>query len=332
MSAVRKIVVFGSNSFSGSDFIDLLLQDPSNEVMGISRSAEKSPLFLPYLQHSSPRFSFRQLDLNRHQGEIITLLDSFRPEYIVNFAAQSEVAPSWLYPEHWFQTNAVAMAELVNRLKDRDYLTRFIQISSPEIYGSCSGVVTENAPYNPSTPYAASRAATDMCLMAYLRQFNFPVVLVRPTNFYGAHQQLFKIIPRAVIRIRNSQKIELHGGGAAVKSYIHIRDVSCGELAAMLHGKPGDIFHLSPDEGISIRELVSLICREMGVEFADAVELAPERQGQDAAYVIDSSRARHILGWQPVISLEHGIREVIAWIDANWETVSRLDHDYIHAP
>jgi dTDP-glucose 4,6-dehydratase len=332
MCAVRKIVVIGSNSFSGSDFIDLLLQDPNNEVLGISRSAEKSPLFLPYKKHDSPRFAFRQLDLNTDQGEIISLLDSFRPEYIVNFAAQSEVAPSWMHPEQWFRTNAVALAELVHQLKNRDYLKRYIHISSPEIYGSCSGTVTENAPYNPSTPYAVSKAAADMCLLAYFRQYNFPVVLIRATNVYGAHQQLFKIIPRAVIRVRAGQKIDLHGGGTAVKSYIHIRDVSRGELAAMLHGNPGEIFHLSPDGGISIHALVSLICHEMGVSFADAVQMAPERPGQDAAYVIDSSRARRELGWQPVISLEDGLREVIGWIDGNWETISRLEHEYIHAP
>ncbi len=330
MSQARRIAVIGSNSFSGSDFIDLLLQDPTNEVIGISRSEEKSPIFLPYLRLDSPRFSFHKLDLNTDLGEILELLDSFRPEYIVNFAAQSEVAPSWLHPEQWFQTNVVALAGLVNQLKDRNYLKRYVHISSPEIYGTCCGTVAENAPYNPSTPYATSKAAADMCLMAYFRQYNFPVILIRATNVYGAHQQLFKIIPRSVIRVHAGQKIDLHGGGAAVKSYIHIRDVSRGELAAMLNGSPGDIYHLSPEGGISIHALVSLICREMGVSFAAAVRMAPERPGQDAAYVIDSSRARQELGWWPAISLEAGLREVIGWISGNWEAISRLEHEYIH--
>jgi dTDP-glucose 4,6-dehydratase len=332
MCAVRKIAVIGSNSFSGSDFIDLLLQDPDNEVLGISRSPEKSPLFLPYLSQNSYRFSFHQLDMNIDLVGIISLLDSFMPEYIINFAGQSEVAPSWLHPGQWFQTNAVALAALVDQLKDRKYLKRFVQISSPEIYGTCNGTVIENSSYNPSTPYAASKAAADMCLLTYFRQFRFPVVLVRATNVYGARQQLFKIIPRAVIRIRGGAKIELHGGGAAIKSYIHIRDVSRGELAVMLHGNPGEIFHLSPNEGISIRDLVSLICRKMGVKFESAVTMAPERPGQDASYVIDSGKARRVLNWQPHVLLEDGIEEVIDWIDENWETISRLDHEYIHSP
>ena len=118
----------------------------------------------------------------------------------------------------------------------------------------------------------------------------------------------------------------------AVKSYIHVRDVSRGELSVMLNGNPGEIYHLSPDAGISVRELVAMICRMTGVDFADYVRSAPERPGQDAAYIIDSSRARQTLGWQPGVHLEDGIREVINWIDGNWETISRLERDYVHIP
>ena len=134
----RKVAVLGSNSFSGSDFIDLLLEDGWNEVVGISRSAEKSPLFLPYKRHMGAEVKFHQLDLNRQMPEIIALLDSFEPECVVNFAAQSEVAPSWDHPEQWFQTNVVAVARLTNTLRTRSYLRRYVHISSPEVYGTCS--------------------------------------------------------------------------------------------------------------------------------------------------------------------------------------------------
>jgi dTDP-glucose 4,6-dehydratase len=329
---MSRIAVIGSNSFSGSDFIDLLLDDPASEVVGISRSAEKSPLFLPYRERSAARFTFHQLDLNEDLDGITALLDRFRPEYVVNFAAQSEVAPSWKHPEQWFRTNTVALAGLINHLNGCSYLQRYVHISSPEIYGSCTGRVREDAPCNPSTPYAASKAAADMLVMAYVRQYGFPAVFVRATNVYGAHQQLFKIIPRAVIRIRDRRRIELHGGGAAVKSYIHIRDISRGELAIMTHGTTGGIYHLSPEGGISVHDLVALICRLMGESFSECVTAVAERPGQDAAYVIDSSRAREELGWQPVVPLEDGLREVIAWIDTNWDEISRREQEYVHRP
>lgn len=123
----RSIVVIGSNSFSGSDFIDLLLDDERNEVIGISRSPEKSALFLPYKRHQGADFRFYQMDLNTDMPQIIELLDSSEPAYVVNFAAQSEVAPSWEHPEQWFQTNVVALAKLTNTLKDRTYLTHVTQ-------------------------------------------------------------------------------------------------------------------------------------------------------------------------------------------------------------
>src|SRR5438445_488573 len=110
MSATRKVAVIGSNSFSGGDFIDLLLEDPNTRVVGVSRSPEKGRLFLPYRRWAGGRFEFHQLDLNHHPDEILAVLDRFQPQAVVNFAAQSEVAPSWQYPEHWFQTNVVALA------------------------------------------------------------------------------------------------------------------------------------------------------------------------------------------------------------------------------
>ncbi len=325
-----KVAVIGSNSFSGSDFIDLLLEDGRKEVIGISRSPEKSPMFLPYKRHGNSRFRFYQLDLNNDADDIIQVLDSFEPDYVVNFAAQSEVGPSWIHPEHWFQTNAVALARLTNALKDRPYLKRYVHISSPEVYGTCQGRVTESAPLNPSTPYAASKAAADLFLAALTRNCDFPLVTIRSTNVYGAHQQLFKIIPRSVIYIKRGQTIELHGGGRAVKSYIHIRDVSHGELAVMEKGQPGQIYHFSPDSGIAVRDVVRMICDKMGVPFEKAAKTVEERLGQDAAYVIDSAKARRQFGWAPKISLQEGLAEVIAWVENNWQLIQQESLEYVH--
>lgn len=332
LSQKRKIVVIGSNSFSGSDFIDLLLDDKRNQVIGISRSPEKSAIYLPYKQHGGANFKFYQMDLNKDTPQIIELLDSFEPEYIVNFAAQSEVAPSWEHPDHWFQTNVVALAKLTNALKDRDYLKRYVHISSPEVYGTCEGRVTESAPLNPSTPYAASKAAADLLLFTLVKNFQFPLIMIRSTNVYGAHQQLFKIIPRSIINIKSGKTIELHGGGQAVKSYIHIRDISRGELAAMEKGRLGEIYHLSPDSGIAVKDVVKIICVKMEILFEKAAKTVKERLGQDAAYTIDSSKARQELGWQPVISMDEGLNDVIGWINREWDSIKSEPCEYIHKP
>ena len=328
---MKTVVVLGANSFSGQDFVDLLLDDPGTRVVGVSRSPERGPLFLRYKARADlSRYAYHRLDMNADAGALARLLDALKPEAIVNFAAQSEVAPSWEHPEHWYETNTVALAKLVNHLRGRDYLKRYLHVSSPEVYGACSGTVKENAPLNPSTPYAASKAAADMLLEVYRKQYGFPLISVRATNVYGPRQQLFKIIPRSAIYVRSGRKIQLHGGGKAVKSYIHIRDVSRGELAILERGRIGELYHLSPDSGVSVRDVVAMICRLTGKPFDEAVEIVAERPGQDAAYVIDSSKARAELGWKPSIGLDEGLAEVVKWVEKSWDEISRQPLDYQH--
>jgi dTDP-glucose 4,6-dehydratase len=332
---MNTVCVLGANSFSGQDFVDLLLDDPAYRVIGVSRSPERSSLFLKYRTRADlSRYSYHALDLNRDMPELLDLLAAAKPDAVVNFAAQSEVAPSWDHPEHWFETNTVALAKLVNWLRRQSFLKRYVHISSPEAYGTCVGTVMEDAPLNPSTPYAASKAAADFLLATYAKQWGFPLLTVRATNVYGARQQLFKIIPRSAIYIRRNdpkQKIRLDGGGKAVKSYIHIRDVSRGEKAVLERGRVGELYHLSPDRGVEVREVVRLISEKMGRRFQDVTEVGPERPGQDAAYVIDSTKARTELGWSPRVSLDEGLDEVVRWVDEYWAEIMGQSLTYRHA-
>ncbi len=328
------IAVIGSNSFSGGDFVDLLLDQGRHRVLGVSRSPEKGPIFLRYKARPASEleaFSFHQIDLNKDMQELFLLLDRAQPRYIVNFAAQSEVAPSWEHPEQWARTNVAAVAELANYLRRQDWLERYVHISSPEVYGTTEGLVGEDAPLKPSTPYAASKAGGDLMLETFVRNFGLPVTFIRATNVYGAHQQLFKIIPRSVIYLKSGRTIELHGGGTAVKSYVNIRDVSRGELAAMENGA-GGILHLSPDEGVAVHDVVATICERLGKDFEAVTRGVEERLGQDRAYTIDSSRARRDLSWTPEVSLEAGISEVVDWVDRHWDEIQRQPLEYVHKP
>lgn len=327
---MKKVVVIGSNSFSGADFIDLLLSEGEYEVVGVSRSPEKPTLFLPYKKQVNPPYSFHQIDLNRDLGRLDKLLDEIKPQYVVNFAAQSEVAPSWKFPDHWFQTNAVSITKLANLLKDKPYLKKYVHISSPEVYGTCQGFIKETTPVNPTTPYAASKAAGDLSLFTFVKNFHFPLVMIRATNVYGPHQQLFKIIPRSIIYMYQNKKIPLHGGGQAVKSYIHVRDVSKGELLAMEKGRVGEIYHLSPDRGIAVKEVVEKIAHQLGRSFEEVVEQVEERLGQDQAYTIDSTKARQELGWKPTISFDQGVAETLEWVKKHYTEIEKEPLEYIH--
>ncbi len=334
MDEKEKIIVIGSNCFSGASFVNYVLdENPQATVIGISRSAEYNDIFLPYKKNNSDRFAFHCLDLNIHLDEVIDIIKGFSPDYIVNFSAQGMVGQSWGNPEQWFRTNCTALMNLANALKEEKYLKRFVQISSPEVYGSCQGVIKEDAPLSPSTPYAASKAAGDLSLLPFFKNFDFPLVYTRATNVYGPHQALYRIIPRSIVSIKSGDRIPLHGGGVAIKSYIHIKDVCVATLAIARKGKNGEVYHISPDNGdISIKEVVRLICEKLEKDFDSCVEIMDERLGQDAFYVIDSSKIRNELNWKPEIGFERGLDEVILWVEENFDELLKHPREYIHKP
>ena len=338
---MNRILVIGSNSFSGASFVEHALAS-SIDILGISRSQEPAPCFLPYLwgaqkhpaQSQAPRgqFQFFQADLNKDLDAIISAADIFKPECIINFSAQGMVAQSWDAPLDWFQTNLMANVALSDRLKKVSWLRRYVHVGTPEVYGNCSGTVKEDAPFNPSTPYAASRAACDLHLRTYFRQYNFPVIWTRAANVFGPGQQLYRIIPRTILCIKTGTKLQLHGGGHSVRSFIHIRDVAKATLAAASRGVPGETYHLSTDLHLSIKALVERICERMHVRFENAVDIVDDRPGKDAAYLLDSSKARESLGWTDTVGLDEGIDECIEWMNRDFKEILRQPQNYIHKP
>jgi dTDP-glucose 4,6-dehydratase len=250
----------------------------------------------------------------------------------VNFVAQGMVAESWLQPEHWYQTNIVANVLLHDRLRRFDFLKKYVHVSTPEVYGSCRGNVTEDAPFNPSTPYAASRAGCELHLRTFIRNYRFPAVFTRSANVFGPGQQLYRIIPRTILYILLGRKLPLHGGGHSVRSFIHIRDVANGTLRVAREGEIGEAYHFSTTRNISIRKVVEMICDMMGAKFDDVAEVVDDRPGKDEAYLLDSSKARSLLRWKDEVELEAGIRETIAWVRDNIDTLKQQPLDYIHKP
>lgn len=327
----KKFVVIGSNSFSGSHFVNHLIQSEF-EVIGISRSPEPNSIFLPYKKQLPSNFKFYQFDLNHDLGDIFELIQRFSPEYIVNFAGQGMVAESWQNPEHWFQTNVVATVKLHDKLRKLDFLKKYVHISTPEVYGSCSGKVSESVSYHPSTPYAVSRAAADMSLMSFFHAYRFPVVFTRAANVYGPGQQLYRIIPRTILFFLSGKKLQLHGGGNSVRSFIHIQDVADATLRIALEAPAGEIYHIATESAVSIRSLVEMIAELMDVSFKDNVEISGDRLGKDAAYLLDTSKLRKEFDWKETIDLRQGIVDTIAWIKDNLSVIKQQPMEYIHHP
>ncbi len=328
----QKITVIGSNSFSGASFAAHCLS-LGIEVLGISRSAELSGVFLPYKWkniNKAAKFKFEKLDLNHDTEKISGSIQKFRSEYVVNFAAQAMVAQSWEHPEHWYQTNVIGNVKLHDKIRNFNFLKKYVHVSTPEVYGNCTGQVIESTLFNPSTPYAASKAACDLHLRTFFNHYKFPVVFTRAANVYGPGQQLYRIIPRTIFFIKLGKKLQLHGGGNSVRSFIHIQDVSSATLKIAQNAPAGEVYHISTGVYTSIRELVELICVKMKADFSKVVEIADERPGKDAAYLLNSGKLRKELDWSDHIKLEDGIDETIRWVNENFRELKKQPFEYIH--
>jgi dTDP-glucose 4,6-dehydratase len=332
MAGREKYLILGSNSFSGATFADCLAAS-GHDVLATSRSDEPHRAFLPYTWQSRPgTVRFRRIDLNHDLDALKQLLKSERPTHIVNFAAQSMVGESWLHPDHWMMTNVVATVRLQELLRNYDGLEHYVHVTTPEVYGSTDGWVTEDTAFNPSTPYAVSRAAADMSLRAYFANYGFPVLFTRAANVYGPGQQLYRIVPRTILAAMGGQKLRLDGGGKSVRAFIHMTDVADATQRIARHGKPGDSYHISGYELVSIRVLVEMIVKRLGKSFDDCVEIGPERAGKDAAYMLDSVKLRTELGWRDTLSLEQGIDDVIQWAERFGADLASLPAKYEHKP
>lgn len=326
----NRFLIIGSNSFSGAQFIKYLLQN-DYEVVGISRSEEINAVYLPYKwEKLEGNFRFHQIDINHQLDELIDIMVDFKPEYIVNFAAQGMVAQSWETPQDWYQTNVVAQVKLHDQLRKLKFIKKYVHVTTPEAYGSTEGWIKESFLFSPSTPYAVSRAACDLHLMSFFKAYQFPVVFTRAANVYGPGQQLYRIIPRTMLYARLGKKMNLHGGGLSIRSFIHMNDVSSATLKIATIGIPGESYHISTNDKISIRGLVEKICDLTSTSFSNLVNVSDDRLGKDQAYLLDSNKLRNDFSWQDEIGLNEGLTDTLTWVDNNLDLLEKLPADYIH--
>jgi len=330
MNSNNRIAVIGSNSFAGSVFVAQALKN-GKKVIGFNRSEECSSIFLPY-KALPDDFSYRfvQANLNHDLEKICLAIEEFQPEIIVDFAGQGMVAESWQDPAQWYETNIVSKVRFHERIRTLKSLKKYIRISTPEVYGSQDNLLKEQFIFNPSTPYAVSHAAIDMSLKAFYQNYGFPVVFTRFANFYGPHQQLYRIVPRTIIFALTGKKLQLQGGGKSIRAFIYANDVADGVLKCIETGKIGEIYHFSSDRFLTIKSVVEVICERMKINFDDLVEMAPDRPGKDHAYLMDSNKAKSELNWRESVTFEQGVDATIAWIKSNIEEIQKLPLFYIH--
>jgi len=306
-------IIGGNGVFGIHTALYLLANAEPRKVICIGRNPEKPEPFTLNLGKDDDRYSYHQIHMVFEHDRMMELLDAEKPDIIINYAAIAEPALSFKHSARYYDSNVTAVARLCEDLMARDYLERFIQIGTSELYGSTDRASREDDPLKPTTPYAVSKAVADMHLDSLFNVLKFPMNIVRPSNAYAPGQLLYRIIPKTVVFGLTGRKLPLQGGGKARKSYLHARDLAHALHLVIEKAPLGTTYNVGPPEPTSIRDLVIKTAQAMDKTLEDVAEEAPDRLGQDSQYWLDSSAITRDTGWKMEIGLEEGIAGMVEW-------------------
>jgi dTDP-glucose 4,6-dehydratase len=327
---MRTYVVLGGGGSFGIHTSKYLLDHANpKKVIAVGRNPPRPEPFTLKVGDGDPRYAYHAYHVTHELDLLLRLLDKERPQVIVNFAAQGEGAVSWKDSWRFFETNSMALVKLTEELMKRDYLERFIQIGTSEMYGSVDRAVTEDEPIKPSSPYAASKVAFDMYLESVSRFLKFPMDIIRPCNAYCPGQLLHRVIPKAIWCGLTGNKLPLHGGGKAEKSYIHARDLGRAIHLVAEKAPLGVVYNAGAARPTSIREVVERCAKALGIPFEKLCTVTEDRLGQDSRYWLDSSRIKNAVGWEPQIGWDEGLAEMVAWGKKYLPQIKDWPTDYV---
>ena len=260
----------------------------------------------------------------------LELLKKKKIKNIINFAAQGMVEESFKNPCDWYNTNLLSTVDFIEKLKNIS-IENYLHITTPEVYGNINKKIFENTEKNPSTPYAISRLAMDYHLYAIHKVNNFPVKFSRAANVYGEGQQLYRIIPKTILKILRKEKLYLHGGGKSKRSFVHISDISEGYYKILRYGKKGHSYNLADKNFISIKQIVKKISDKLNTNYKkNIIKNVKDRLGKDYIYKLDASKITKDLKWSPKIDLDTGLNNTINWIKKNFNKFKNSDLEYKH--
>jgi dTDP-glucose 4,6-dehydratase len=303
MRIPRKIAILGAGSFCGRSFANHCIFS-GYEVLGIHRGPKPDLGSIKYFQG----------DLRTNSAQIANHIVEWKADVVVNFAAESMVAASWIFPAGWYDTNATATVQLLEHLR-RQWYGLFVHFSTPEVYGHTPKVISEDERFNPSTPYAVSRLAADLHLKAIHKAYGFPMMITRACNIYGPGQQSYRLIPWAIHQLKTDSPFPLDGAGDSIRAFMHSRDMSDGLMKVIRDGVIGDTYHITNNDFVETGEVLSMLESISGKKLSFTKH--DERLGKDRAYLM-SGKKLEALGFKSNVSLPDGLREC-------WESESRVD-------
>ena len=289
---------------------------------------------------SSNRYSLIQADICDHEA-VSTALDTFKPDVVAHLAAESHVDRSIDGPGEFIQTNMVGTFVMLNQAlsywrslnEDAKAAFRFHHISTDEVFGSLGedGFFTETTPYDPRSPYSASKAGSDHLVRAWGHTYGLPVLVTNCSNNYGPYHFPEKLIPLIIIRALNGEPLPVYGDGLNVRDWLFVDDHARALQAVFETGTPGETYNVGGNAERKNIEVVTAICSILDRlrpkaegKYADQITYVTDRPGHDHRYAIDASKIRSDLGWTPSVTFEEGIEKTVAWYLENqswWQDI-----------
>ncbi len=318
-----KILVTGGAGFIGSNFLRWVLKnEPKTEITVIDALTYAGHLVTisDLIEKKSIRFVEGNIcDKNMLQKSI--------PGYdiIFNFAAESHVDRSISSADAFVQTNVVGTQRILDILIQQKNKTRFVQVSTDEVYGSLgtTGKFTETSPLKPSSPYSATKTAADLLTHSYFVTHGLDAVITRSSNNFGAYQLPEKFLPVMLTKLFAKQKIPVYGDGKNVRDWLFVEDNCSGIWLAATRGKSGEVYNFGSSNEMSNLELVKSVLQILNLEM-DCVEFVKDRPGHDFRYAIDSSKAQRELGWSTKKDFQENLRQTTEWYRGNLMWIKKV--------
>ncbi len=311
---MSRVAILGAGGVFANHMAKHCLEAGYERVVAVGRNPRLPPCFSLNVGVDDERYEYHQIHIVFEQNRLFQMFDEFKPDIVINYAALA-YANSWKDSDLFYNTNCLAVVKIVEHLKQSQYLKRFVQIGTSEMYGpTLTKPAKEYDIPNPTSPYAVSKLATDMHLNTLFAADGFAMNIIRPSNCYGAGQYVYRIIPKAILYYLLDKPFPLEGGGVAEKSFMYVDDLNAALELVINKGRVGDTFNVGPNEPISMHGIVLEICKQMKKNPDEYIEFRQGRVGEDRKYWIDSQKIKKELGWKQEISFEQGISKMIDWV------------------
>ena len=340
---MSKYFITGGSGFIGSNFIQMCI-NKNHKVLNFDLLTYSGNLDNLHITSKNTNYSFIKGDIC-DKDLLDKSLNEFRPNCIINFAAESHVDKSIDNPDNFINTNIVGTYKILsssadyytNLTEDQRRIFKFLHISTDEVYGSLDqkGLFDENSKYNPSSPYSASKAASDHLVNSWNKTYDLPTIITNCSNNYGPYQFPEKLIPHMIQRCLSEDYLPIYGDGKNIRDWIHVYDHCDAIYELTKKGIVGSRYNIGGSEEKSNIEIVKEICHLLDElrpssnlkSYKELIRFVEDRPGHDFRYAIDSSKIQNEIGWKPKLKFKEGLAKTINWYLKNQDWLDNIKNN-----